>query len=148
MKKEEAGRSSYLTVPLYAVLFAAILILVIFSAVSYRRSVQSQNYNNQMRALLSYVTTAVEAASGEQVELAERGGRQALIIPAGGTGYEQQIYFADGRVLESFMPAGQAPNEADAVEVGESSVFEMRWFSENLLEITTDAGVTYVHAGR
>ena len=147
MNKEYKERSGWLSLPLYAVLFASILILVIFSAVSYRRAVQSQRQNNELRALLSYVTTAVRTAAGGQVELEERGGRTLLIIPESGTGYEQQIYFADGRVLESYTPAGEAPDESEALAIGESSVFEMRWFADDLLEITSDAGTAYVHAG-
>ena len=47
-----------------AVLFFVILMLVVFSAVSYQRSVEISDANGNTRAVLSYIITAVKASEG------------------------------------------------------------------------------------
>ena len=130
---------------LITVLFFVILVLVVFSAVSYQGAVDVRESNNHTRAALAYVTSAVRSNAGAGVELAERDGTQVLVIDGGGSGYEQQIFFHDGKILESYSKTGSAPVSEDAMTVGEAEQFGMSWAKEDLLEIRTDLGSTYVH---
>ena len=128
-----------------AVLFLVILLLVVFSAMSYQRSVEIQEDNNNTRALLSYVITAVKANEAGTVTIEERGGIPMLVIADTVTGYEQQIYQSEGKVYESYARTGAEPDPSEALEIGESSRVELTWMKEDLLQIRTDKGNSYVH---
>lgn len=128
-----------------AVLFLVILLLVVYSAVSYQRAVEIQEDNNNTRALLSYVITAVKANETGAVTIEERDGMPVLVITDTAIGYEQQIYQADGKVYEAYGKTGMHPDPSEALEIGESQLFELSWLKENLLQIRTDKGNSYVH---
>ena len=123
-----------------AVLFLVILILVVFSAMSYQRSVAVSDANGNARAVLSYVVTAVRANASGSVTVEERNGGPALIIADEATGYEQQIFFRDGQVLETYGFTGSEIYEEDAMVIGEASRFEIVFLTDELLEIRTDMG--------
>lgn len=137
-----------LTVIVMAVLFLVILLLVVFSAVSYQKAVDIHDANNNTRAVLSYVITAVKANEAGTAEVTERDGLPVLILTDAESGYEQQIYFKDGQVLESYGRAGAPLVPEDALVIGEAGSFEIGYLTENLLEIRTDAGNSYVHIRR
>jgi hypothetical protein len=124
-------------------LFVVILMLVVFSAVSYQRSVSVNDMNNNTRAVLSYVTTAVKSNEGSEIRLENEGGVSVLSIADEESGYVQRIFGKDGKVLETYMVTGEAPVEADAIEIGQSELFEME-LNEGLLTIRTDFGTSYV----
>ena len=134
-----------LTVIVMAVLFLVILLLVVFSAVSYQRSVEIHDTNNNTRAVLSYVITAVKASESSEIEITEKDGTQVLALQDADTGFEQQIYFMDGKVLESYGRADAPLSPDDALVIGEAEQFEMEYLTEDLLEIRTDLGNSYVH---
>lgn len=137
--------SDLMPVIIVAVLFLVILILVVFSAVSYGTSVDIRDGNNNKRAVLSYITTAVRSNAGDPCELTERDGIEILVLDDGQTGFERQIYFHDGKIKESYLKKGSAPVPDDALTIGETSVFEMEFVKDDLLEIKTDIGTSYVH---
>lgn len=145
MEKRMKTFGDLLTVIVMAVLFLVILLLVVFSAVSYQKAVDIHDDNNNTRAVLSYVITAVKANEAESVEITERDGMPVLILSDGETGFEQQIYFNDGKVLESYGRVGAPLVPEDALVIGEAKRFEIGYLTENLLEIKTDIGNSYVH---
>ena len=104
-----------------------------------------QEDNNNTRALLSYVITAVKANETGAVTIEERDGMPVLVITDTAIGYEQQIYQADGKVYEADGKTGMHPDPSEALEIGESQLFELSWLKENLLQIRTDKGNSYVH---
>ena len=128
-----------------AVLFIVILLLVVFTAVSYQRSVEIQDRNDNTRAVLSYVITAVKANKSGQVEIEERSGIPVLVIKDALTGYEQLIFHAGGKVCESYGRTGIQPDPEDALEIGEADRFDLTWMQDDLLKISTDLGNSYVH---
>ena len=67
-------------------LFVVILMHVVFSAVSYRNAVEIQEHNNNVRAVLSYVITAVKANEANPVTMEERDGMPAVVIHETSTG--------------------------------------------------------------
>ena len=127
-----------------AILFVVILLLVVLSAVSYQRAVEIQDGNGNARAILSYVITAVKANSANPVNTEERDGLPVLVIEETGTGYEQQIFYSGGKVYEAYGETGMTPDPGDALLIGETELFEMNWLEDDLLEIRTDAGNSYV----
>ena len=126
------------------ILFVVILMLVVFSAISYQHAVEIQEGNNNARAILSYVITAVKANAANPVVTEERGGMPVLVIQEPSTGYEQMIFLSDGKVYETYQEAGTQPDPEDALLIGETDLFGMNWLQEDLLEISTDAGNSYV----
>lgn len=137
-----------ISVILIAVLFVVILVLVVFSAVSYQTSAGVRDDNNNTRAVLSYVTMAVKGSAGSRISLGTRGGTDMLIIEEEDTGYEQRIWFQDGKVLEAYALTDEAPAPEEALTIGEAGEFVMSWKTEGLLEIRTDLGTSYVHVHR
>ena len=127
-------------------LIVVILMLVVFSAVSYRNAVEIQEHNNNARAVLSYVITAVKANEANPVTMEERDGMPAVVIHETSTGYEQVIFQADGKVYEAYGLAGLQPDPEDALLIGETDLFELEWAQADpdLLEVRTDAGNSYV----
>lgn len=143
MTKSKKGIGDYISVILIAVLFLVILMLVVFSAVSYQRSVSLQDMNSNARAVRSYVATAVKSNEGSEIRLENEGGVSVLSIADEESGYVQRIFGKDGKVLETYTVTGEAPVEADAIEIGQSELFEME-LNEGLLTIRTDFGTSYV----
>ena len=144
MTKSKKGIGDYISVILIAVLFLVILMLVVFSAVSYQRSVSLQDMNSNARAVRSYVTTAVKSNAGSEIRLENEGGVSVLLIVDEESGYEQRIFGKNGKVLETYTVTGEEPVEADAIEIGQSELFEMK-LNEGLLTIRTDFGTSYVY---
>ncbi len=142
MKKIRGGA---LSAALIAVLFSVILLLIVFTAVTYRNTVAVQDENSNTRAVLSYVTTAVKDHFGSEVRIEERNGTDVLVIADGSSSYEQQIWHEDGHLLETYGKRGSVPDAEDAVVIGETETFEMEWLDDGLLGIRTDAGTSYVH---
>ena len=90
MQKNMKTLGDLISVAMMAVLCLVILILVVFSAVSYQGAVELRDANDNTRAVLSYVTTAVKGSGGSRVRIDSRGGVDILVIEEGDTGYEQQ----------------------------------------------------------
>ena len=67
------------------------------------------------------------------------------MINDGSTGYEQQIFWLDGQVMETYAKEGSAPAADDAVLIGTAESFEMKLIKKDLLMIRTDLGTSYVH---
>ena len=143
-----AGRIVGDVIPMITIgiLFVVILMLVVFSAVSYQRAVEIQEGNNNARAILSFVLSAAKANAANPVVTGERNGMPVLVIQETSTGYEQILFQADGKVYESYEEAGKQPDPEDALLIGETELFEMNWLQDGLLEVRTDAGNVYVHA--
>ena len=128
-----------------AVLFFVILMLVVFSAISYQRSVEISDANGNTRAVLSYIITAVKASEASRVSIEDMDGMQVLVIEDVSTGYAQEIFHKDGKVQENYGRIGEPVNVEDALVIGEADVFEFDMAAYNLLQVTTDLGSSYVH---
>ena len=97
MNSEKRGISELITVLMVLVLFFVILMLVVFAAVSYQRTVGMQDSADNKRAVLSYVITAAKADQSAEVSLEDVAGEKAVVIRDEASGYEQRIYHADGK---------------------------------------------------
>ena len=129
------------------ILFLTMLVMVVFSATYYKSSVSSQADNNDTRAVLSYVVTAVKANKTDDISLEDHDGMQMLVIYDDQTELEQRIYYKDGRLMENYGLRGAAFRDDSAAVIAEPGFFEMNMIGDQLLEIKTDAGNSYVNIG-
>ena len=128
------------------VLFAVILCLVMFSAKGYQHSAELQDKNGNTRAVLSYVVSSVRDSGSARVEVADRAGRECLVIS--GDGYEQKFYLDEGRLLEEYTEPGAGVNPDIALEIGKTGTLEFILSEDGILTIRTDSGSSSVNTGR
>ena len=128
------------------VLFAVILCLVMFSARGYHHSAELQDRNSNSRAVLSYVISSVRDSGSAEIEIAERGGRECLVIS--GEGYEQKFYLDEGRLLEEYTEPGAGVNPDIALEIGKTDKLEFELGEDGILTVRTDSGSSSVNTGR
>lgn len=145
MNKEKKSVGVILSTVTMAIMIAVILVLVIFSASGYQRSVDSEDYNSNTRALLSYVITCVRDNNAAEIAVEEMAGSDGLVIRDRETGSEQRLYMYDGKLLEENTVTGMPPVPEDAILIGETEIFRVRFVEEGLLEVRTDAGTSYVN---
>ena len=130
-----------------AILFCVILLLVVFSAVSYQHAAEVQASNDNTRAVLSYVITAVKSDEAANITLTEKEGVTVLMIEGGRAGYARQIFGRDGKVYEVYGKTGASLQSGEAIEIGHSELFAMSMENEELLAVRTDLGSAYVRIG-
>ena len=131
-----------------AVLFIVILLLVVFSASSYQHATARQNDSDNTRAVLSYIATAVHGNGQGEIKPESFGGDPGLSIADGDTGYEQRIFLHDGKLLQEYGKAGAETDPDHAMVIGEVKEFDVSYVKENVLQIRTDLGTSYVNTVR
>ena len=131
-----------------AVLFLVILLLVVFTAKSYERGADVQAANDSQRVLCAYVATAVKDHSSGEVTPQEFSGYPGILIEDGNTGFAHKLYMKDGDLLEEYSRTETPVNPDTASKIGETSQFEIAYISDDLLEIKTDQGASYVNVQR
>ena len=131
-----------------AVLFLVILLLVVFTAKSYERGVGSQYENDAQRILCAYVATAVKDHVGDTVEPTDFNGYPGILIEDGDTGFAHKIYMTDGSLMEEYSLMDAQVNPETASKIGETNTFDITYVSDDLLEIKTDKGASYVYVQR
>lgn len=137
--------SKALSAAIMGVIFLTVLILVVFSAGSYRNSVDTQHSNFETRAAVGYVLTAVKANKTDDIYLDGSGNSAMLVISDSISGLEQHIYSRGGDLIENYGPAGGS-FVADGEEIiGHPGRFEMSMDGDSLLRISTDYGDSYVN---
>ena len=144
MTDEKRGIGDILSTLTIAVLFIVILLLVVFSAVSYQHATDVQNENNNEKALLSYVTSCVEGNGLNKVEKKDFDGMPGLAISTQDSKFERRIYMSDGKLMEEYAEKTGEVHPGDALVIGETKVFEVSEADGGLISIKTDAGVSYV----
>ena len=142
---ERSGAGGVLRSLTVAVLFLVILLLVVFSARAYQYAVDVQDKNDELRAVLSYVVTAVNADRASRVSVEERDGMRVLVIRDVEADTEQRIFFDEGAVREDYGLAGSLIDRKGASEIGSAKRFEIIMIKEDLIRIDTDLGSSYVH---
>ena len=142
---ERSGAGGVLRSLTVAVLFLVILLLVVFSARAYQYAVDVQERNDEMRVVLSYVVTAVNADRASRVSVEERDGLRVLVIRDEAAGTEQRIFFDDGSVREDYGLTGSGIDRKGSSEIGKAERFDITLVKEDLVRIDTDLGSSYVH---
>ena len=145
MQKEKHGFLEILPALVAGVLFLTVLVFVVFAVKTYQSAVGSQQRNNEKRALLEYIETAVSSNRASHVTLEGSGALKTLVIRDPETGLKQRIFCRDGQLMETYGMEGSAATESTATVIGETDEFSMSLISPELLEVKTDAGVSYIH---
>ena len=149
----ERGKSNksigeILTALTIAVLFLVILLLVVFTARSYQHGADAQYENDTQRVVCAYVATAVKNHTNGEVTPEVFDGCPGILIEDGDTGFAHKIYLRGSDLLEEYSKADATINPDTASKIGETSRFDIAYVSEDLLEIKTDKGASYVHVQR
>ena len=127
-----------------AVLFLVIILLVVFAAQSYRHGTDKQQENDNSRAVLAYVASAVKDSVTSDIIPENFEGAYGLTISDTNSEYERKIYIKDGKLLEEYGRKGREISPDDALKIGKLKTFEVRYIDDDLLEIRTDLGTSYV----
>jgi len=139
--------SEIMSTAIMCVLFLAMLVLVVFAAKAYKSSVNAQSRNDDSRAVLSYIITAVKGNKTDDIRLDTIDGVQTLVLKDDQTGLEQRIYYKDGQLRENYgLTGGRFAEDAETV-IGSTDRFEMRMIGEDILEIQSGFGNSYVRIG-
>lgn len=151
MKK--TSRSSLLglyVIGIAALFMAGFLMLVIFGAQTYRKTVGIQNGNNDARATLSYISATVRAydtAGAVRVtrERMEDGSdTQVLSLADGDTGYVLRVYAWDGNLMEEYAREDARISTSASNVIGSTQTFEAEK-EGGLLRVRTDEGSVLLH---
>ena len=119
---------------------AGFLTLVIFGARVYSSTVRNQRAANEMRAQLSYISTAAKAFDAAGAITAGSGDYGQMITIADGMGYSIKIYCHDGHLLEEYSSESDALDPENASVIGATDTFTVTESSNGVLVINTDAG--------
>ena len=74
----------------------------------------------------------------------EKEGKLVLTVKDGDTGFGNRIYLHEGYLVEDFGKLDDELNASSAMQIGETSVFEVEKISESLLKISTSDGQVYI----
>ena len=147
MKERIRSYSDIITVLTIAVMFAVMLLLVVFAAGSYRRSTVSAERNTETRAILTYIVNCVRDSGDSSVYTGDRSGTRCLIIDSN-DGFEQRFYEYKGQLAEEYVSAGSAPDPETALMIGECGSLSFSIGNDGILTIKTSGGVSCVNTER
>lgn len=131
-----------------AVLFLVILLLVVFTAKSYQHGSTLQYENESQRVAGAYVATAIKDHTDGEITVEEFSGCPGICIEDGDTGFAHKIYMKDGLLLEEYSLTDAPVDPETATKIGETTQFDITYISDDLLQIKTDKGASYVHVQR
>lgn len=141
MKQTKSSPVGLYTIGIAALFLAGFLLLVVFGAQSYRKTVSGQSENMQNRLLLSYIATSAKYndTSGS-LSVGEGPEGQALIISDGDSGYALRIYRYNGALMEDFASEKSPLSPESATKIGQTEIFRIETVSDGVLSVETDAG--------
>ena len=134
-----------------AVLFlAGSLLLVIFGAQSYQKTVAGQDGNMSKRTLTSYFYTVVrdyDTRGAITVEDSVYG--PVLVIADGDSGYALRLYRrttdTGNELMEDLAPLGEPLTPESAQVIGQTEVFSIEEQEDGLITVRTDEGSILLH---
>lgn len=147
MKKRQGLWMHLYPLLLFAIIVLSLLFLVSAGTGLYSAIVDSQTYNRQARAALSYLTARVHAADtadAVSIEAGPEGDALVLRENAGGEVYETRIYLYDGALREEYVPADfpLRPESAERIAVLER--FSLSEERPGLLTASTEYGEIHI----
>ena len=134
MEKKSRSIGDILSTITIAVLFLVIILLVVFAASSYRNGTESKNNNDNSRAVLSYVVTAVKDNVTSRISIKDSS-----------NGYERRIFAKDGKLMEEYSSSDSAASGDNALVIGKIKKFQPEFMDKNTMRIRTDIGTSYVN---
>jgi len=143
MEQEKKSAGDILSTLTIAVFFMVIILLVVFSAAAYRKGTDARDANDNYRAVLSYVASAVKDNQEAEIEIKKMGDSKGIAIKDN-NGYERRIFAKGGKLLEEFVIEGGSISDDDAFVIGNVKLFEASYIGNDILKIRTDLGTSYV----
>lgn len=144
MPQDRRGIGDIISTLTVTVLFVVILCLVVFAARGYQHSVEVQDSNGDVRAVVAYVANSVRDNNTGNVTIEDRSGVQCLVISSN-DGYEQKFYMSDGSLYEEYGEPGSDINPDSALKIGDTDRFDLELDEDGLLQIRTDIGSASVN---
>lgn len=148
MKKRHLDMTTVYTLGIYGLLLAGLLLLVLFGAGTYRRTVESQRENDNRRAVLSYLSMTLRNHDHLGAVAVEQGPEGDMLVLTDGEGegaYATRIYLSGGRLVEEFSRADAAPGQGQVQSIGTCSQFDVEQLEDRQLRLRLDAGSVQVH---
>ena len=149
MRRDNRSMIGFYTIGIAALFLAGFLLLLVFGARTYRDTVQSQNHNNEVRVVLSWLQSSVQTHGEDDIRIeqdAEAG--TVLVIPESGTRYGQRIYLHDGSLVSDYNRLDRELMPESAQALGTTETFEIEELEGGLIRIRTDDGEVLLHLGR
>lgn len=144
MKEKSTGSIGFFTIGIAALFLAGFLLLVIFGAKTYQRTVEKQAENSAVRAELSYFSTIMRSGDLEGAVELRSSEYGPVFVLTDGSGFALRVYARDGLLLEDYEPADAELDPAKARVIGRTELFELERTGE-LIRIHTDEGEVLLH---
>ncbi|MCR4632980.1 MAG: DUF4860 domain-containing protein [Erysipelotrichaceae bacterium] len=142
MKKNENKNELSLMI-MMGFFIISFLLLVLFGTKIYQSISKNEEESALSRTLSSYLHTASKMnEAGIYTE--EKEGKLVLVVKDGDTGFGNRIYLHEGYLVEDFGKLDDGLNASSALQIGETSLFEVEKISESLLKISTSDGQVYI----
>lgn len=148
MKNQRPDMTSFCTLGIYALLLAGFLLLVLFGAGTYQKTVKSQRENEDRRAVLSYLSMTLRNHDHQQAVSVEPGPEGDVLVltdRVGDDAYTTRIYQSEGMLLEEFAKSGTALGQGEIQSIGACSRFEIERMDGQDLCLRVEDGSVLVH---
>ena len=143
MEKKNKSTGDILSTLTIAVFFLVIILLVVFSAAAYRSGTDAREANDNSRAVMSYVASAVKDNQDAEIEIKKIGDSKGVVIKDN-SGYERRIFAKGGKLLEEYVLEGGSVSDENALVIGDVELFEVSYIGNDILKVRTDLGTSYV----
>lgn len=140
MKRQKTPSMGMFTIGIAALFLVGFLLLVLFGAVTYQRTVDSQNRNNGERSILSYLSAVTKANDREGAFSVEDSSFGRMIVIREKDGFGLRIYHADGKLLEEYSRLSIDPDPSSATVIADTERFELEEVKPGFWRIVTDQG--------
>lgn len=148
MKNQRPDMTGFCTLGIYALLLAGFLLLVLFGAGTYQKTVKSQRENEDRRAVLSYLSMTLrnhDHAQAVTVEPGPEGDVLVLTDWAGDDAYTTRIYQSEGVLLEEFSKSGAALGQGEIQSIGWCGQFEIEQTDDRNLRLRVEDSSVLIH---
>lgn len=147
MKRGSRSPVGYYTMGIASLFIVGFFLLVVFGAQIYRDTSDSQNRNNEDRAVLAYLSSTIRAGDEKgavEVTEGENGTMLVLYDAPGVTDYATRVYLYHGQLVEDYGRMGAGLSPAGAQKLGKTNTFDIEQ-TKDTLSISTDCGRVFIH---
>ena len=145
------GRSStgFYTMGILALFMAGFLLIVIFGANIYKGTVETQESNNNTRAILSSISSLSKSQDPGRIGIVKDDEVGAvLVVEEGDTGYAQKVYRYKGDLVQEYSRTEGALSPEGAQIIEKTKTFTVEKKGRSMIAVDTDAGQVLLHTGK
>ena len=147
MKNRNVIPKELYTVIISAMFLSGFLLLVVFGAKTYQKTVYLQQENQNGRALCGYLNTSLKTDRTAGVIL-DKSRHILWIQDSDMPEYGRCIYLDNGRIMEEYIRLDAEPFIDTATYIADSSRFDLLYHAEKkLLQIETSEGSVWIYMG-